>query len=128
GGGRLQCRRGRARDRAGKSLGERMAWPPMIGAFPGVGLTGSLVGPSAARALRAGATGRVGAVFERSIYLALDSGWIAVGGPGLGGGPLNLVCAPGPDAPLSAIVAPGASVRIPASPCPAASLTSPLAP
>ncbi|HJZ30103.1 MAG TPA: DUF2877 domain-containing protein [Hyphomicrobiaceae bacterium] len=100
-----------------------MAWPPMIGAFPGVGLTGSLVGPSAARALRAGATGRVGAVFERSLYLALDSGWIAVGGPGLGGGPLNLVCAPGPDAPLSAIVAPGAAVRITASACQAGSLT-----
>src|SRR5262249_53883883 len=60
---------------------------------------------------------------ERSLYLALDSGWIAVGGPGLGGGPLNLVCAPGPDAPLSAIVAPGAAVRITASACQAGSLT-----
>jgi len=48
------------------------------------------VGPIAARALRPGARGHVRAVFERCFYVELDSGWVCVGGAGLGAGPLNL--------------------------------------
>jgi hypothetical protein len=50
----------------------------------------NMVGPIAARALRPGARGRVRAVFERCFYVELDSGWVCVGGAGMGAGPLNL--------------------------------------
>lgn len=51
------------------------------------------VGVVARRALRDGAEGRVGAVFERSLYLVLDGQWICLGPTGLGSGPLNALYA-----------------------------------
>ena len=50
------------------------------------------VGPVAARVLRAGARGMVGAAFKRSFYVSLDGGWVCVGPSRLGAGPLNLLC------------------------------------
>jgi len=55
-------------------------------------LHGLLVGPVAARVLRAGTRGTVCAVFDRSIYVSLDSGCICVGPIALDAGPLNLLC------------------------------------
>jgi hypothetical protein len=52
------------------------------------------VGVVARRALRDSAEGRVGAVFERSLYVALDGQWICLGPTGLGSGPLNALSAP----------------------------------
>lgn len=49
------------------------------------------VGPRAALAMGSDGEGRVAAVFDRSFYLALAGGWVCVGGPGLGDGPLNAV-------------------------------------
>jgi len=51
-----------------------------------------LVGPVAARVLRAGTRGTVCAVFDRSIYVSLDAGCICVGSVALDAGPLNLLC------------------------------------
>jgi Protein of unknown function (DUF2877) len=62
------------------------------------------IGPIAARALRPGARGSVAAVFERSVYVELDSGWACLGAEHLGAGPLNLVCARWPAGPLRAHV------------------------
>ena len=50
------------------------------------------IGFDAARALTGGGTGRVAAVFARAIYLRTPRGWACAGPPGLGGGPLNLLC------------------------------------
>ncbi|MHA1151182.1 MAG: oxamate carbamoyltransferase subunit AllH family protein [Alphaproteobacteria bacterium] len=50
------------------------------------------IGPDAARALAGVGTGRVAAVFARSIYLRTSRGWACAGPPGLGSGPLNLLC------------------------------------
>lgn len=50
------------------------------------------IGPIAARVLRPGARGSVRAVFERSFYVELDTGWAAIGAAGLGAGPLVLEC------------------------------------
>ena len=50
------------------------------------------IGPEAARALAGGGSGRVAAVFARSIYLRTPRGWACAGPPGLGSGPLNLLC------------------------------------
>ena len=52
------------------------------------------IGIVAVRALRGGASGVVRSVFERSFYVTLGETWICVGPPGLGEGPLNLLCAP----------------------------------
>jgi hypothetical protein len=57
-------------------------------------LRATMVGPIAARTLRSGARGLVRAVFERSFYAFLGTGWICVGSESLGAGPLNLLCAP----------------------------------
>ena len=46
----------------------------------------------ASRLLQRPQAGRVVALFERSCYLALDGSPICLGGPGLGSGPLNLIC------------------------------------
>lgn len=51
------------------------------------------VGPRAALAMGPDAEARVAAVFDRSFYLTLPGGWVCVGGPGLGDGPLNAVLA-----------------------------------
>ena len=65
------------------------------GALAGT-VTGAIVvreiGLDAARALTGGGTGRVAAVFARSIYLRTPRGWVCAGPPGLGSGPLNLLC------------------------------------
>jgi len=50
------------------------------------------IGFDAARALTGGGTGRVAAIFARAIYLRTPRGWACAGPPGLGGGPLNLLC------------------------------------
>lgn len=50
------------------------------------------VGVRAARALRDGARGAVGSVFERSIYIVIDGQWICVVPHGGGLGPLNARC------------------------------------
>lgn len=50
------------------------------------------IGFDAARALAGGGTGRVAAVFARAIYLRTPRGWACAGPPGLGSGPLNLLC------------------------------------
>lgn len=50
------------------------------------------IGLDAVRALAGGGTGRVAAVFARSIYLRTPRGWACAGPPGLGSGPLNLLC------------------------------------
>jgi len=52
------------------------------------------VGCIATRSLREGASGVVAAVFDRSCYITLDGQWICVGPPGLGAGPVNVVCDP----------------------------------
>jgi hypothetical protein len=51
------------------------------------------VGVVARRALRDGAKGRVGAVFERSLYVVLDGQWICLIPTGRGSGPLNALYA-----------------------------------
>jgi len=51
------------------------------------------LGPRAALTMSVDAEGRVAAVFDRSFYLALPRGWVCVGDPGLGDGPLNAVLA-----------------------------------
>jgi hypothetical protein len=60
-----------------------------------VRLSAVSIGPVAARILREGARGRVGAVFERSFYVNFGEAWICVGTRGLGDGPLNVLCADG---------------------------------
>lgn len=50
------------------------------------------IGLDAARALTGGGTGRIAAVFARAIYLRTPGGWACAGPPGLGSGPLNLLC------------------------------------
>lgn len=50
------------------------------------------IGCLARQALQPGQRGRVGAVFERSIYVSLAETEVCVGPPGLGAGPLNLRC------------------------------------
>ena len=69
---------------------------------PGPRAVAASIGPIAARALRAGATGSVRAVFERCFYLDLDSGWTCIGPEELGAGPLNLACARWPAGSLRA--------------------------
>lgn len=64
----------------------------------GAGPRAVSVGPVAARKLRTGARGRVGAVFARSLYLVLDETWVCIGPRELGDGPLNLLCEPAPEA------------------------------
>lgn len=49
-------------------------------------------GVLAHRALSSGRTGRVAAVFERSLYAVLDDCWICIGSKELGSGPLHLLC------------------------------------
>ena len=49
------------------------------------------VGLLADKALRDGAAGEVMAVFERSLYVTLDSRWICVGETSIGSGPLHLL-------------------------------------
>ncbi|WJR80355.1 DUF2877 domain-containing protein [Bradyrhizobium sp. NP1] len=49
-------------------------------------------GVLAHRALRGGCRGRIAAVFERSLYAALDDCWICIGSAELGSGPLHLLC------------------------------------
>jgi hypothetical protein len=52
------------------------------------------IGVTAAAALAAGPTSaEVAAVFARALYLRLDTGWLCIGPPGLGDGPLNVLCA-----------------------------------
>lgn len=51
------------------------------------------MGPGAALAMGPDTEARVAAVFDRSFYLALPGGWVCVGDPGLGDGPLNAVLA-----------------------------------
>lgn len=88
----------------------------MIEPRPAAARFASLVGPTAARALRAGACGRVVAVFERSFYVGLDAGLIAIGPRHLGAGPLSLLCAPWPRAqPLSALVRCGDAAQVDAT-------------
>ena len=58
------------------------------------------IGIVASRALRDGVRGAVRSVFERSFYVTLGETWICVGPPGLGEGPLNLLCAPTQHPPL----------------------------
>lgn len=67
---------------------------------PGVGVSerfddGAVLemGVLAHRALRSGRRGRITAVFERSLYAALDDCWICIGSKELGSGPLHLLCA-----------------------------------
>ncbi len=64
--------------------------------MPDGAVTGAIavreIGPEAAWALAGGGTGRVAAVFARSIYLRTPRGWACAGPPGLGSGPLNLLC------------------------------------
>ncbi len=50
------------------------------------------IGLDAARALAGGGTGHIAAVFARAIYLRTPRGWACAGPPGLGSGPLNLLC------------------------------------
>jgi hypothetical protein len=57
------------------------------------------IGIIASRAIRDGACGAVRCVFERSFYVTLGETWICVGPPGLGEGPLNLLCGPAPHTP-----------------------------
>ena len=69
------------------------------------------VGTDAARALAAGGTGEVIAVFRRSLYLRLDGGLACIGEPGIGDGPLNIPCHAVPD-DLRAVTAMGQAARI----------------
>ncbi len=50
------------------------------------------IGICAARALREGACGKVGAVFERSFYVVIGGQWVCLVPSGGGRGPLNVVC------------------------------------
>jgi hypothetical protein len=50
------------------------------------------IGVCAARALREGVRGEVGAVFERSFYVVIDGQWVCLVPKGSGRGPLNAVC------------------------------------
>lgn len=50
------------------------------------------IGVCAARALRKGAHGKVGAVFERSFYIVIDGQWVCLVPSGGGRGPLNATC------------------------------------
>jgi hypothetical protein len=63
-------------------------------------LRATLIGPVAARCLRAGAKGEVRAVFARSFYVSLGPQWICIGMPALGAGPLNILCTPSGDDPF----------------------------
>lgn len=78
----------------------------------------TLIGPVAARALAEAGRGQdahriVRAVFERSLYLTLGETWCCVGPPGLGAGPLNILCEPwGEDFALKAHVALDDPVRL----------------
>jgi uncharacterized protein DUF2877 len=56
------------------------------------GCKARVVGPLAARALVAGALGRVSACFEQSFYVELGTGCLCLGGVCLGPGPLTLLC------------------------------------
>ena len=57
-------------------------------------ISATSAGIVASRALRDGARGVVRSVFERSFYVTLGGAWICIGPPGLGDGPLNLLCVP----------------------------------
>jgi hypothetical protein len=73
----------------------------------------TLVGPVAVRALREGARGSVRAVFDRSLYVALERGWVCAGPTALGAGPLNLLCEPWPAIPpIGALLQVGDVVRV----------------
>src|SRR5215475_6042897 len=50
------------------------------------------VGALAQRVLRSGRRARIAAVFERSLYAALDDDWICIGSKELGSGPLHVLC------------------------------------
>ncbi len=50
------------------------------------------VGEDAAAVLTESGTGRVAAVFSRAVYVQTSAGWLCFGPPGLGSGPLNLLC------------------------------------
>jgi Protein of unknown function (DUF2877) len=66
-----------------------------LGAMPapvGPRCKARLVGPIAARLLRAGALGRISARFEQSVYIEIGSGCLCLGGANLGPGPLTLLC------------------------------------
>ncbi len=76
-------------------------------------LAAHLIGPTAVRALRAGARGEVRAVFQRSFYVCLDSGWVAVGPTQLGAGPLTLLCQAWPShSALGALLRCGDAARV----------------
>lgn len=70
----------------------------MTGTVQADGLVGSAgrhvfqIGARAARALRDGARGEVGAVFERSFYIVIDGRWICLVLSDGGAGPLNAQC------------------------------------
>lgn len=51
------------------------------------------VGILAARALQPDVRGVIRAVFERSFYVTMGGAWCCFGPPGLGAGPLNVLCA-----------------------------------
>ncbi len=59
------------------------------------------VGTEAHRALRLGAVGRVEAVFERSLYVSFQDGWVCIGELSIGRGPINIVVAPAAGARLA---------------------------
>jgi len=72
----------------------------------------SVLGPLAARTLRAGALGRVSARFEHSFYVDLGAGSVCVGEESLGPGPLSVLCARLPAGPLGAYLNAGDAARI----------------
>jgi hypothetical protein len=65
------------------------------GSYPS--LRATQIGPVAVRALREATEGTVRAVFDRSYYVTLASGWLCVGPAKLGAGPLNILCGEWPE-------------------------------
>src|SRR5262245_52880247 len=72
----------------------------------------SVLGPLAARTLRAGALGRLSARFEHSFYLELGAGFVCVGEESLGPGPLRVRCVRLPAGPLGAYLNAGDAAHI----------------